>query len=151
MPHKRIQDGILVWCDEAGNEFCDDKVLKTAKHRGMAYLRTSENYACGNITGLPTPFELTGDPRWDEGGDLLKLYDLELERRTAVQSVLGCSGVFNTTPNTFEKKEFIENIEESGVEDDRVRVLGQNSRGEENIFEKPHEGPEDGHGGRGKE
>jgi hypothetical protein len=36
--------------------------------------------------GLPTPYDLTGDPKWDEDGDLLKLYDLELEKRIAPRS-----------------------------------------------------------------
>jgi hypothetical protein len=112
----------------------------------MAYLKTSENYARGNITGLPTPFELTGDSMWDEGGDLLKLYDLELEKRKAVRSVLGCSGVFNTVPNTFEKNKSIENIEESAFGDDPVRVLGLKTGDEGNIFEEEEQGR-----GNGKE
>jgi DNA primase len=58
--YKRIQDEILVWCDEAENEFSDDKALKTAKHRGIAYLKASEIYDRGSITGLPTHLTLPG-------------------------------------------------------------------------------------------
>jgi hypothetical protein len=116
------------------------------RNRGVAYLKTSENYARGNMTGLPAPFELTGDLGWDERGDLLKLYDLELEKRTYVRSVLGCSSVFNTVPTTPEKEESIEIIEESGIEDDRVRVLGLKTGDEGNIFEEEEQGR-----GNGKE
>ena len=34
-----------------------------------------------DITGLPSPFELTGDDRWRPDGELLDLYDLKLDQR----------------------------------------------------------------------
>ena len=43
----------------------------------------------GTGKGLPTPYELTGDPKWDEGGEFRSKFDLNLEKRTAVRSVLG--------------------------------------------------------------
>jgi hypothetical protein len=63
----------VTWCDENGEAFDDISALKTAKHSGIAYIRI--------VTGksLPTPYELTGDPRWDKDGDLYALYDLHLE------------------------------------------------------------------------
>jgi hypothetical protein len=94
---KNIQGGMIEWCDENGYHFVDDKALKKAKHQGTAYLKTTETYQNETVKGLPTPYDLTGDPRWNEGGDLLKLYDLELEKRTAVCSVFRCLfGVYPT-------------------------------------------------------
>jgi len=83
---KSIQGGMIEWCDENGYHFVDDKTLKKAKHQGTAYLKATETYQNETVKGLPTPYDLTGDSRWDEGGDLLELYDLELEKRTAVPS-----------------------------------------------------------------
>jgi hypothetical protein len=82
---------------------------------------------------LPTPFELTGDPRWDEGGDLLKLYDLELDKRTSVRSVFtGVNPVFTPAINTVGEDEIVNMIEYSGDEPDGVKVLREISGGEGN-------------------
>jgi DNA primase len=67
---QRVAKGLLVWCDGEGNEFPDEASLNRAKHSGKAYIRLA--YPCG----LPTVFELTGDPRWEEGGELYARYDL---------------------------------------------------------------------------
>ena len=67
-----IEKGVLNWCDETGIDFVDDLALEKAKRSGTAYLSVA-----GRKT-LPTPFQLTGDPRWDRGGDLYAAYDLEL-------------------------------------------------------------------------
>jgi DNA primase len=83
----KVYDGHLVWCDEDGNEFSDDNALKKAKHSGIAFIRVNEITNVDEITGLPTPYELTGDNRWDEGGDLLELYDLGLEQRQVHEPV----------------------------------------------------------------
>jgi DNA primase len=77
----KVYDGLLVWCDEDGGEFGDEAFLKKAKHSGTAYLKINDTYVADDVTGLPTPFELTGDDRWDQGGDLLEVYDLKLDRR----------------------------------------------------------------------
>jgi hypothetical protein len=77
----RLYDGVLAWCDENGAEFPDEAALKKAKHSGKAYLKINDAYQADDVTGLPTPFELTGDPRWGEGGDLYLLYDLALDRK----------------------------------------------------------------------
>jgi len=87
------------------------------------------------VKGLPTPYQLTGDPRWKEGADLLKLYDLELEKRTAVRSVLGVNSVLNGVPNTVKEDEIVNIIEYSGDEPDGVKVFSQNTGGEGNNFE----------------
>ena len=67
-----IEKGVLNWCDETGIDFVDDLALEKAKRSGKAYFCVA-----GGKT-LPTPFELTGDFRWDRGGDLYAAYDLEL-------------------------------------------------------------------------
>nr|WP_231715830.1 hypothetical protein [Desulfosarcina widdelii] len=81
----KLIDGILTWCDEDGVEFPDEPALKKAKHSGKAYLKINDAFHIDNITGLPTPFELTGDTRWDEGGELSRLYDLALDPRPIVE------------------------------------------------------------------
>ena len=129
---KSIQAGMIEWCDENGYHFVDDKELKKAKHQGTAYLKISDTYQNETVKGLPTPFDLTGDPKWEEGGELLKLYDLELEKRTAVRSGLGPEEVFTGvnpvfTPalNTVTEDEIINIIEFSGDEPDGVNVFTQ--------------------------
>ncbi len=92
---KSIQGGMIEWCDESGYHFVDDKALKKAKHQGTAYLKATETYQNETVRGLPTPYDLTGDSRWDEGGDLFQLFDLELEKRTALSTVF--TGVYPRT------------------------------------------------------
>jgi hypothetical protein len=68
-----IEKGVLGWCDKNGAEFSDDLALGKAKRSGKAYL-----FVAGGKS-LPSPFQLTGDPRWDKGGDLHEAYDLQLD------------------------------------------------------------------------
>jgi hypothetical protein len=69
----RIESGVLGWCDAHGVEFADTEALTKAKHKGAAFIY------CTNGARLPSPYELTGDPRWKKGGDLYSLYDLRLD------------------------------------------------------------------------
>ena len=114
---EQINEGILTWCREDGSPFIDDKALKKAKHSGKAFLTIVENYSPPNISGLPTPYELTKDSRWNIDGELLKQYDLELEKKTTINQVL--------TPylNTSYKKEPVDNIEYFNYKDECVKVL----------------------------
>ncbi len=98
------------------------------------------------MKGLPTPFDPTGNPRWDDGGDLLKLYNLELEKRTAVHSVLGVNQVLKPVLNTVKEDEMVNVIQYSGDEPDGDKVLSENPGGAGNNFEKAQEGPGNGHG-----
>jgi hypothetical protein len=144
---KSIQGGMIEWCDENGYHFVDDKALKKAKHQGTAHLKATETYRNETVKGLPTPHDLTGDPRWDEGGDLLKLYDLELEKRTALSTVFtGVYPVFTPALNTVKEDEIVDIIEYSGDEPDGVYVFSQIPGGEGNNFENPQEGPGNGQG-----
>ena len=144
---KSIQAGMIEWCDENGYHFVDDKALKKAKHQGTAYLKATETYQNETVKGLPTPFDLTGDPRWNEGGDLVELYDLGLEKRKIVPSVFtGVNPVFTPALNTVKEDEMVNIIQYSGDEPDGVKVLSEIPGGEGNIFEKAKEGPGNGHG-----
>ena len=138
-PQKNVTAGRVKWCREDGTYFKDDYELDKAKHSGKAFLKISENYKQETITGLPTPYDISGDPKWDVGGELLKMYDLGLEQRTAVRSVLGVNEVLDTASNTPEEKEIVENVEESRTGDDGVRVLDGNSGKEGNILEQNRE------------
>lgn len=65
--------GVLFWCDSEGCPFINATNLDKAKRRGQAFL------TCATTPALPSPYELTDDPAWLEGGDLFELYDLDLE------------------------------------------------------------------------
>ncbi len=117
---------MIEWCDGDGYHFVDDKTLKKAKHQGTAYLKATETYQNETVRGLPTPFDLTGDSRWGEGGDLLELYDLKLEKRTALSTVFtGVNPVFTPVLNTVQEDEIVNIIEYSGDEPDGVNVFSQ--------------------------
>lgn len=94
-----MEKGVLGWCDENGTVFGDDLALEKAKRSGKAFL----NVAGGN--SLPSPFQLTGDPRWDKGGDLYAAYDLELDH------------VCGEDENSEHKFETVAGKEDFGVDD----------------------------------
>jgi len=138
---KRREVGMVEWCDQEGYYFIDDKTLETAKHKGTAYLKITETYDRETVTGLPTPYQLTGDPRWKEGGDLLKLYDLELEKRTALSTVFtGVYPVFTPALNTVKEDKMVNIIEYLGDEPDGVMVFGQIPGGEGNNLKMEDDG-----------
>ncbi len=108
---------MIEWVDENGYYFSDDKALETAKRKGNAYLKISDTYQNENVKSLPTPFDLTGDPRWNEGGDLLELYDLGLQKRTTLSTLLrGVNPVFTPVLNTVKEDEMVNMMEYSGDE-----------------------------------
>ena len=67
-----IEKGVLTWCDESGAVFGEDLALEKAKRSGKAFICVAGGKS------LPSPYQLTGDPRWDTGGDLCAAYDLQL-------------------------------------------------------------------------
>jgi DNA primase len=139
---RRVEDGMIEWCDENGYHFVDDNALKKAKHQGVAYLKVTDSFQNETVRGLPTPFDLTGDSRWDEGGDLLNLYDLDLEKRASVSRVfIGVNPVFTPALNTVSEDEIFNIIQYSGDEPDGVNVFTQIQGGKGNKFEKAQEGP----------
>ena len=68
-----IEKGVLNWCDGNGVEFTDVAELERAKRMGQAFIRVADR-PC-----LPSPYQLTGDSRWDVGGEYWELYDLGFE------------------------------------------------------------------------
>jgi len=76
-----VDKGILTWCGESGDEFRDIESLEKAKRSGKAFIKVA-GFSC-----LPTPYQLTGDKRWDEDGDLYKQYDLEFDEDCTESSV----------------------------------------------------------------
>jgi hypothetical protein len=68
-----ISKGVLMWSDEGGEEFPDVKLLEKAKRSGKAFIKVADH------NRLPTTFELTGNPDWDNEGELYQQYDLGIE------------------------------------------------------------------------
>jgi hypothetical protein len=70
-----IEKGVLSWCDENGLGFSDVAEVERAKRIGQAFIKVAER-PC-----LPSPYQLTGNSRWDAGGEFWELYDLGVEER----------------------------------------------------------------------
>ncbi len=122
---RKVKEGILTWCNENGDFFIDERELKKAKHTGTAYLKITDSYNPAKATGLPTPYELTGDADWNEGGKLLKLYDLELDKRSD-KVFRGVKEVFIPGLNTSEESEPVDCIPEYADENAGVKVFIEN-------------------------
>jgi DNA primase len=82
---KRVQDGILQWCDKDGVLYRDKEELRRAKHAGEAFLKIAASFLAVDTSGLPSPHELSKDPAWDETGELFEKYDLQLNQRAQVK------------------------------------------------------------------
>lgn len=111
---KLIQEGCLYWCNKKGEPFSDEKEEKRAKSTGNGYLMlSSESHSSKNSMGLPTPYELTEDPDWGEGGRLYKKYDLKLDRGTdGIKRYQGDKAVTNDGLVTEKNNEDIEIVNE---------------------------------------
>ena len=88
---KWLDQDVLCWSDKDGQPIDGDK-LNRFKRTGKAHLKIFK------INRLPTPFELTGDPRWSEDGDLYKFYDLELEPSDPKEHLLSDNTEATTSP-----------------------------------------------------
>jgi len=129
---KKVDDKTLAWCDEFGEVITNEMELKKVKHTGRAYLKVADDYGPISVTGLPTPHELTNDPDWGIDGKLLRMYDLELDKRSDLGQVLsGVKEVFTPRLNTSEGSEAVDSIEKSDNPDIGVKVFSQNE-GDEN-------------------
>jgi len=115
-----IEKGVLDWCDENNNGFSDVAELEKAKRTGKAYIIVSER-CC-----LPTPYQLTGDSRWDEGGELYILYDLGIEESGRVE--VGAEDC----PENDAEENVEENIDASDV-DGGVKVLSEKTGSDHNF------------------
>jgi len=122
--HKKEQEGVLSWCDEIDRTFGNEADLKKAKHSGKAYLRMSDTYTPVSVTGLPSPFDLTNDPAWKEGGELFQKYDLELKIKPESEEVFrGVYQVITAVVNTPGDEEAVDRINDSGDEKGGVKVF----------------------------
>jgi hypothetical protein len=68
-----IEKGVLSWCDEKSHGFMGVADLEKAKRIGQAFIWVADR-PC-----LPSPYQLTGDARWDEDGEYWELYDLGID------------------------------------------------------------------------
>ena len=113
--------------------------LKKAKHSGKAYLKIPDDYNPEKITGLPSPFDLTGDPDWDKDGNLLRMYNLNLiktKKDVADEVFTSVKEVFTAPLNSSDGSEDVEYIEECDDEDEGVKVLRGNQEETENNCEE---------------
>jgi hypothetical protein len=77
----KVDQDKLAWCNARGEAFEDINALTRAKHMGNAYVR------CTHMLRLPSPYDLTGDLRWEKkGGENYSRYDLHLDAIEAVGS-----------------------------------------------------------------
>ncbi len=74
-----VGEGNLIWVDEQGEEFSNEKAERKAKRSGKGFIKVPDSYEKSDPLGLPSPYELTKDPKWDEGGELYEKYDLKLD------------------------------------------------------------------------
>lgn len=77
----QVENGNLVWCDKNGNEFPTETACNKAKRGGKAFLKSGSEYEAEVTDVLPSTFELSGDSRWAEGGELKEMFDLHLDAR----------------------------------------------------------------------
>ena len=130
---KRVDDKTLAWCNEFGEVITNEMELKKIKHTGKAYLKVADDYGPVSVTGLPTPYELTGNPDWGIDGKLLRFYDLELDKRADLDQVFrGVKGVFSPHLNTPEGGDVVDTIKELENQDLGVKVFSRNEGGEDN-------------------
>ena len=115
-----LEKGVLIWCDDQGVDI-KVKDLKKMKHSGKAYLKTV------GINKLPTPFELTGDDRWDVGGQLYEMYDLELD---SGDDLLSAESGEDDDLNTYDDSEKLDDSEYEDDIDDGVKVLNHKTEDE---------------------
>jgi len=123
--YTRVKEGMLVWCDDSGNEFADANDLKKAKSSGKAFLRLSDTYMPSKSIGLPTPFDLTKDAAWEEGGPLSEKYDLELEARKGIKAPLAIKGALSSGLNTDDGGEPVDISENSDDEPEGFKALSE--------------------------
>ncbi len=109
--------------------------MRKSQRSGKGYVKISDCYNAADIIGLPTPYDLTGDPDWDEGGKLLKKYDLKLDSRTGVKGYQGVREVSVTGVDTCDDSEAIENVIDSVDDAGGVRVSGPDPEMEDNNLE----------------
>jgi hypothetical protein len=98
-------------------------------------LKISDSYTSVNAAGLPTPYDLTHDEKWSQGGEFLTKYDLELKIKPVTEKVFTpVKEVLTLHLNTPEDKEPIENIHKSDDEEQPVKVSTLFQEGNKKYF-----------------
>lgn len=87
-----IAKNILVRCDEQAQLFANDRSLKKAQREGRVYLRLAHR------TRLPSPYEITNNPQWMEGGAQYEMYNLHLDADSAILTKEKPFGVLSCIP-----------------------------------------------------
>jgi len=100
-----------------GDLFPDKDTLERAKHSGNGFIRVT------HPTGLPTPYQLTKDERWEEAGKLHEEYYLDLEGGNKDSDVSSDDKVLNPSLNTMDESYGIDNKQLSDDTDEPVKVL----------------------------
>ena len=121
---EKVKRGVLIWCDEQGALFPDRETLEKAKHSGDAFVKVSY------ITGLPTTFQITGDRRWDKGGELYKQYSLGVESGEVGRELSSGEDMVTNSPVEHLEVEDLYDFsgpESSGTLEEGVKVLNANS------------------------
>jgi hypothetical protein len=117
-----IEKGVLMWVDQDGGVFPDDKSLEKAKRSGKAFIKVSQ------FNRLPTPFELTNDDRWDIEGEFYKRFDLQLGDKSIDN--FDMSEVEEESYNGPESSDLFDFVERPNVDADAgnssVKVLSDN-------------------------
>ena len=130
-----ITKGVLTWCDENGNEFPDVKSLEKSKRSGKAFIRL------GRLNRLPTPYQLTGDKRWDIGGEFYQIWDLGLD--TPNYDVLPFDAE-RITPLTSDRPvKIVDPVSPKNDEDDGVKALSEKEGNESENVKKYYPVTED--------
>ena len=101
-------------------------------------MKMSDEYQVGSVTGLPTPFDLAGSDDWNENGELLERYDLNLGSRNILDLVFsGVDKVLTPHLNTSDESEPVDCIPEFADEDEGVKLFNENQEGKEIKKEVP--------------
>ena len=102
--------------------------MQSAKRAGKAFIKISDTSSAQNAFGLPTPFDLTKDPVWNDGGEMYKLFDLDLERRFSLVEVSTCvNACQNSDLDTHTGGQTIDIPREVVVQDGGVNVSMSNT------------------------
>ncbi len=127
----RIKEGVLVRCDDCGNELDGSSESRSLIKSGKSYVKVSDEYADDEAIGLPSPYELSGDDEWSASGKQLHKYDLKIDH----QVLSSIKPVLNDQLNTSDEDERVNNISDSDDTDAGIKVLSEDPEDNDNIIE----------------
>ena len=105
--------------------------MNKARRSGKGYVKIGDSYTSVDTIGLPTPFVLTGDPKWDVDGEHYQMYDLELECDDAgdngdMDGDKDSVGSLNTSDDSYS----VDNIKNNDDSGKGVKLLSKRSHKE---------------------